>query len=44
MDNDCLKLYVVKDSTIALYHSTSGTGDKFKGKEFLPIWNLEYPN
>ncbi|MBC8766672.1 nicotinic acid mononucleotide adenyltransferase [Arenibacter sp. BSSL-BM3] len=35
MDNDYFELYVINDSTIELYHSSSGTVYKFRGKGFI---------
>jgi hypothetical protein len=35
MGNDYFELYVINDSTIALYHSSSGTVYKFRGKGFI---------
>ena len=35
MGNDYFELYVINDSTIELYHSSSGTVYKFKGKGFI---------
>ncbi len=35
MGNDYFELYVINDSTIELYHSSSGTVYRFKGKGFI---------
>ena len=35
MGNDYFELYVINDSTIELYHSSSGTVYKFKGRGFI---------
>ncbi len=35
MGNDYFELYVINDSTIELYHSSSGTVYKFRGKGFI---------
>ncbi|MCM4150517.1 nicotinic acid mononucleotide adenyltransferase [Arenibacter sp. N53] len=35
MDNDYFELYVINDSTIELYHSSSGTVYKFRGKGLI---------